>query len=315
MFIQHRRGLGRTRSAPIVLLGAMALVVAACGGSPAAMSSPTVAAAAPASPSTEASAAAPSASVATVEVGKEAWFAGFHVTFGTATASVEPGEGGDVSIAARFENTGAEDARLDATITLVSAGETAQEGMAQDIPSVPGGQTGKGTFAFRVEDSFSFEDAVLTLGRPDNQQAVIPLGGAASATTLEPTEVTAAGTGKANDLQLDVTGGELRADKPWNHDQAKKGVLVLTVAYSATFNSGFAGGFAFTAENVALKGPDGTTVGVIQDGESQSIELIGPNTTKKDLFSRFEIDDPAPGQYVFLVREGTATGEIPFTIR
>jgi hypothetical protein len=54
--------------------------------------------------------------------------------------------------------------------------------------------------------------------------------------------------------------------------------------------------------------------GAIQDGQSQSNELIGPNSTKKDLLSRFEIEDPAAGSYVLLVREGNATGEIPFTI-
>ncbi|HEU4573018.1 MAG TPA: hypothetical protein VFR93_10050, partial [Candidatus Limnocylindrales bacterium] len=112
-----------------------------------------------------------------------------------------------------------------------------------------------------------------------------------------------------------LNGGEIRADSPWKHGQQKKGSLILTVRYDASFESGFAGGFAFTAENVALKLPDGTTVGVIQDGESQSTELIGPNSTKKDLFSRFEIDDPAPGAYVLLVRSfDNAEDEIPFTI-
>ena len=44
-----------------------------------------------------------------------------------------------------------------------------------DIPSVPGGQTGKGSFVFNVEDSFTFDDAVLTIGLAGNQQAIVPL--------------------------------------------------------------------------------------------------------------------------------------------
>ena len=54
---------------------------------------------------------------------------------------------------------------------------------------------------------------------------------------------------------------------------------------------------------------------MIGDGESQSTELIRPNSTMKDLSSRFEIDDPAPGAYVLLVRSfDDAEDEIPFTI-
>ena len=314
MRIQRHQGLGRLH--PLVLTGLLALIIAACGGGAAATATPTtlLPSTAPIDPGTPSS-AAPSPTTATVEVGKEAWFAGFHVTLGTATAEIKSGKGGTVKIEAKFENTGDVDARLDATITLVSAGETATEGFDQDIPSVPGGTTGKGLFSFGVEDSFSFDDAVLTLGLPTNQQAVVPLGTSGEAVTREPVKLTVTGTGKAGDLQIDLAGAEMRADSPWKHGQQKKGSLVVTFDYSATFKSGFAGGFAFTGENVALKLPDGTTVGVVQDGRSQSIELIGPNSTKKGLFSRFEIEDPAAGSYAFLVRSfDNAVDEIEFTI-
>ena len=311
MRIRPDRGLGRLQ--PLILCGLLGVAVVACGGSAAAPVAPTTTRTSVPADAGQPSAAAASPAISTVDVGKEAWFAGFHVTFGTATAEITPGRHGTVKLETTFENTGSEDARFDATITLVSAGETASEGFDQDIPNVPGGTTGKGLFSFAVEDTFTFDDAVLTLGQPTNQQAVIPLKGG-EAVSREPVKVAATGTGKAGDLRIDLAGGELRADSPWKHGQQKKGSLVVTFDYSATFNSGFAGGFAFTGENVALKLPDGTTVGVVQDGRSQSLELIPPNATKKDLFSRFEIEDPAAGTYVFLVREGNATGEIPFTI-
>ena len=64
-----------------------------------------------------------------------------------------------------------------------------------------------------------------------------------------------------------------------------------------------------------LRLPDGTTIGAIQDGQSQSIELIPPRATVKDLYTRFEIDDPASGSYALLVRSfDNAEDEIPFTI-
>jgi hypothetical protein len=321
---QPRGRSGRTLRI-IVLGGVVALAFAACGGSAGAAATPATAAdptdaaqaadpadAQPASGGPEATDA-----VTTVEVGQEAWFAGFHLTFGTATAELRPDQGGTVTIATTFENTGEDGARLDATLDLTSAGEPATaDDFGMDIPSVPGLQTAKGTLAFRVADSFTFDDAVLTLGLASNQQAVVPLTATAGeAVTLEPVPVTLAGSGNAGDLKLDLTDAEVRADSPWKHGQQDDGSLILTVGYAATFTSGFAGGFAFTGENVALKLPDGTTVGVIQDGQSQSLELIGPKSTVKDQFSRFEIADPAAGQYALLVRSfDNAEDEIPFSL-
>jgi hypothetical protein len=184
-----------------------------------------------------------------------------------------------------------------------------------DIPSVPGGTSSDGLFAFAVDETFTFDDAVLTLGRSGNQQAIVPLTPAAGeARTLEPVEVEVSGSAQADTLALELRTGELRADQPWNHGQMEEGSFVLTLTYDATFDSDFAGGFAFTDENVALTLPDGTSVSTIQDGRSQSIELIGTASTMKDLFSRFEIDDPASGDYVLLVRSFGEEAEIPFSI-
>ena len=310
-------GFGRLRP---LALGSVLVVFAACGGGAAATSAPHETSA-PANPVVAVDenlgvSVGPAASpvVTTIDVGKEAWFAGFHVTLGTATLETKNGRG-TVKIETTLENTGEDGARLDATIRLASGGETATEGFDNDVPSVDGLASGKGLLSFRVKDTFTFDDAVLTLGLPTNQQAVLPLkGGADTTIALEPLALTLSGSGKADTLKLDVTGGEIRADQPWSHGQMKKGTLVLTVRYSATFDSGFAGGFAFTGENVGLKLPDGTTVGVIQDGLSQSVELLAPHGTKKDLLSRFEVSDPSEGTYVLIVRNGDATGEIPFTL-
>jgi hypothetical protein len=300
----------------LALAGVLALAVAACGGNAEAAADPQAAAAQAAAQEPQGTPASQESTATTVEVGQTAWFAGFKVTLGTATAEIDPGRGGDVTIEATFENTGDETASLDATLNLTSAGENALQGFGMDIPSVPGGSTGKGTFAFHVEDSFSFDDAVLTLGQPANQQAVLPLTAmAGEAVTLEPVAVTATGSGTADTLRIDLSGGEYRADQPWNHGQMKKGSFVLTLAYDASFLKEFAGGFAFTGENVALRLPDGTTVDEIQDGESQSNELIGSKSTLKDLYSRFEIEDPAAGDYALLIRSFDNTeDEIPFSI-
>jgi hypothetical protein len=296
--------------------GILALVVAACSGSaastPAVSDDASVASEAPVASSE----AVASPSTTTVQVDQSVWFAGFKVTFGEASAELAEGRGGAVTIEALFENTGSDDAAFDGTLNLASNGANALQGFGMDIPNVPGGQTGKGTLAFDVEDGFTFDDAVLTVGRAGNQQAIVPLTATAgTARTLEPVVFPLAGSGQAGDLRLDLIEGEVRADQPWSHGQMEEGTFVLTVRYDASFESDFAGGFAFAAENVALRLPDGTTVAPIADGRSQSIELIGPDSTIKDAFSRFEIEDPAAGDYVLLVRSfDEAEDEIPFTI-
>lgn len=315
------RVAARRPFATLALAGVLALTFAACGGSAAATPAPTTDAGGidPSEAAAIASMAAeaPTPTTTTVQVDKAIWFAGFKVTFGAATAELTDGSGGTVSIEATFENTGSDSATFDGTLTLASNGDIALEGFGMDIPSVPGGQTGKGTLAFSVKDGFTFDDAVLTIGRPENQQAIVPLTPTAGDVVAhEPQAFILAGSGQAGDLKLDLTGGELRADQPWSHGQLEAGKLVLSVTYDASFVSDFAGGFAFAAENVALRLPDGTVVGTIQDGNSQSIELIGPNATVKDAFSRFEVEDPAAGDYVLLVRSfDDAEDEIPFTVK
>ncbi len=314
--MRNRPDRGRGRLQLVILSGLLAAALAACGGSAAATKAPSGADPTAAPLDTEQpTATAPSAPEdVTIDVAKEAWFAGFHVTFGSATLEHKNGRG-TVRIEAMFENTGDDSARLDATISLESAGETANEAFDMDIPGVAGFGKSKGLFAFSVKDTFSFDDAVLTLGLPTNQQAIIPLkGGADAAVSLEPSQLTLSGSATAGDLKLDVTSGELRADSPWKHGQQKKGTLILTIGYNATFDSDFAGGFAFTGENVRLKLPDGSLAAAIGDGQSQSIELISAHTTKKDLLTRFEIEDPAEGTYTFVVVDGDATGEASFTI-
>lgn len=299
----------------LAIAGALAVSVAACGGTSPAAEEPVVSEAAA---SVAAESVAPQASTATtaVQVDQAIRFAGFKVSLGAATAEITEGRGGTVAIEATFENTGSDAAAFDGTLNLSSAGENATEGLGMDVPSVPGSESAKGTLAFEVADSFTFDDAVLTIGRAENQQAIVPLTPmAGTAVTREPVTVAATGDGTAGDLGLELLGGEYRADQPWSHGQMEHGSFVLTLTYDASFQSDFAGGFAFSAENVALRLPDGTTVGVIQDGKSQSIELIGPNSTVKDAFSRFAIEDPAAGDYALLVRSfDNAEDEILFTI-
>jgi hypothetical protein len=292
-----------------LVIGTIAVLVAACSGGP----GPTPTTTPGQTPvDTEPPAASPVTT--TIDVNRTVWFVGFKLEIRSATLVLGP-SGGTVTLDARFENVGESSATFDGTLVLSSA-DTSYEAddLNTDIPSVPAAGTGKGALAFRVGSDFTFDDAVLTVGLPSNNQAIIPFGSVGDLVTLEPVAVTVSGDGKAGTLQLHLNSGEIRADLPDVHSEVKAGHLVMTIMYDATFNSDFAGGFAFSAENVALRLPDGTTVGPRQDGRSQSIELLGPRTTTPDLFSRFEIDSPASGTYVLLVRNLDDEAEIEFEV-
>ena len=322
-------GLRRSLIAP-VLAGTLAIVVAACGATAPtpdpvggtvdqaaideAIDDLVGGAGIDISSTTTGDEAEPAIEPVSATLGQEAWFAGFHVTFKDLT--IEPdGRYGDLKIAATFENLGEDDGRLDATIVLKSGGQPVRESFDMDIPSVPAGESVDGTFGFSIKDDFSLDDAVLTLGSPAVQQVVVPLSASAGTpVSLEPSTLALSGSGTAGQLELKVEGGDLRADKPENHGQMESGKLALTVNYAATNHGTGAATFPFTGENVRLRLPDGTEIATISDGRSQSIEGIQASSTAQGLMSRFEIADPAAGQYTLLVKDGDATGEIPLAI-
>ena len=118
----------------------------------------------------------------------------------------------------------------------------------------------------------------------------------------------------AASLKVTLRGGLLRSDLPdwWQELGAKLEALTLT--YDVTYTGDFAGGLAFTGENVALRLPDGSVIAARRDGHSQSVELIGSRKTKKGLFSRFEIPTGLTGSFALLVRNSGTERTIKFTI-
>jgi hypothetical protein len=295
------------RGARITLIVlALTVVGFGCGGG--GTTSPSTSSA-----TSSASAASSAAEAERATVNKAFFFAGFKVTVDE--ASVDPTAGsGELSLAVKMANQGDNpQAFADITLVVTSNGNSYPAAEQQDLPEVPGKSTGKGDLVFPVDKEFNLDDAVLTVGNPANNQAVVPLGKAGKLVDLAPRSVTVAGRAVADVIQVDVDGGEIRADIPGKHKQVEKGHLALTLDFSATFNSDFSGGYAFTHDNLALRLPDGTTIGP-DDGP---IELIQPRTTLRDVQVRFIIDDPAAGQYALVAIQdvGTPTrGEFLFTI-
>lgn len=290
-----------------VVLLAIGLVMAACGGGE--PSGPTVAVDAPEAPAPVES-AAPVATVASVDVGQDFWFAGFHVTLGT--ASFDPSVG-LVTVDATFENLGSEPAVFDGTSSLAAGGSYYETSATESLPTVPGMSTGSGEFVFDVDEGFAFDDATLTFGVADINQAVVPIDPAGEPVSLEPIPFDVSGKASAGAIAVDLTDAELRADVPDEHGQIEAGHKALTIGFDVTNHGSYAGGFAFSyGLNLALELPDGTTIAA-DDGP---IELLTLGTTLPDQWVRFTIPDPAAGEYRFVLIDDTESVRkaIPFEI-
>jgi hypothetical protein len=261
----------------------------------------------------------------TVQVDQTYWHAGFKVTLGEATLT--EGDFGSLAVAieAVFENLGDEDATPDSSLVLQSGGNNYTEStFDQDIPQVPAGLSSNGLITFQVDEEFSLEDATLLVGISSNNQATVPLtAGAGDLVSLEPQEIVASGQGTAGAVTAAISGGELRADLPDQHSEMEAGKLALTVFFSVTPQAGIQlGQGVLSSENLALKLPDGTSVSVRSDGVSGVNELLQgrEGTTISDLSARFEVPEPAEGEYAFILKGKYGAGgaqvqaEVPFTV-
>ena len=249
----------------------------------------------------------PAAEEESVQVDESYWHAGFKVTLGEArlTAGGVGMLGMEIDVV--FENLSDADATPDSNLVLQSGGQNYTEStLDQEIPQVPGGLSSNGLITFQVDEAFRFDDAVLVVGLPSNNQAMVPLTpGAGEVVSLEPQEIAASGSATAGALTVTLTGVEVRADLPEKHDEEEEGKLALTVFFSAMPVAGIQIGQGVLQNgNVALKLPDGTSVAVRSDGISGVNELLQgkEGTTISDLSVRFDVPSPAAGEYALIIK-------------
>jgi hypothetical protein len=132
--------------------------------------------------------------------------------------------------------------------------------------------------------------------------------------SLQPQTATLSGSTRTTNFHVSLRAVSRRWDLPdWN-DELPVTTQAMTITYDSTYAGSFAGGIAFTADNVQLRLPDGTKVSPRPDGHSQSIELIGPGKTVKGMTSRFEIPDGLTGKFALLILDGSSVKAIPFSI-
>ncbi|MDQ3640664.1 MAG: hypothetical protein M3450_04140 [Actinomycetota bacterium] len=234
----------------------------------------------------------------TVQVSKVFWHAGFKVTVKSAALGNGRSQYGGpaapvVSIVANFENVGTDRERFDSETVLQSAGRNHfKPGDGQDLPEVPGGANQDGTMVIVVDPTFRFDDAMLVVGKVDTNQSKVPLGKAGALVAFEPRPVPLTGKLSTVSFNIDLRGGELRADDPVQHRQVPAGRLALKVNYTAALS-----GCQFINYKLSLVLPDGTTSANVDSGD------FG----KTDNFATFLVSDRPAGAYT-LKLEGEAKG-------
>ncbi len=256
----------------------------------------------------------PTSTVTTYQLGTTVWYEGLLIHFDQAKATLE--RGGTIEMMLRIENPTADTGELDGGIHLIIGTIRAEPNRNSQIPTVPANGTVDVVLTYELQDVVSADSAVIEVGTAPLHVGRVPFTPtAATPTVFQPIASTLSGTGAATDLRITLRRSELRWDLPDWSQELDQSLRVLTLIYDVTYTGSFAGGLAFTGDNVALRLPNGTVVRSRKDGHSQSIELIGSSRTKKDLLSRFEVPSGATGKFALIVRNGGTEKAIPFTIK
>ena len=252
----------------------------------------------------------------TYQLGVTAWYAGLVLHVDAATATLDE-RGGPVVVGLRLDNPGTEPAQLNGRIWLVVDGARIEPTRESRVPTVPAERSAGVSLKFELQGIDSVEDAVIEIGDAPLHVVTVPLTpNAGEANLFQPREFDFSHETPetANNVRIALKAGLLRWDLPDWLEELDADLQALTLTYDVTYVGDFAGGFAFTGDNVQLRLPDGTRVDPRADGHSQSVELIGARKTKKGLFSRFEIPAGTTGQFALMVRSGSTEKAIEFTI-
>lgn len=295
-----RRGSIGRRLGALVLLGA---TLAACLDAPVATPIPT--------PTRQPD---PTPVTTTYDLRASVWYEGLVLQVDSAVAVLDA-RGGPVEVHLRIDNAQEEPGELDGQIRLVVAGTPIEATRESVVPTVPAKGSVGVVLTYELQGIASIDEAVLEVGDEPLHVARVPMTPAAGETlAFEPITFALEGAATAGSTRVTLRSGLLRWDLPdWSQELAA-GLQALTVTYDVTYAGDFGGGLAFTGDSIGLRLPDGKEITYRADGRSQSIELIGPRKTKRNLFSRFEIPAGVPGKYAFLVRSGSTEKAITFTI-
>jgi hypothetical protein len=241
------------------------------------------------------------------------WHAGWRISLGIPHLDIGQGAGDQAQlfIPATFYNLGDKTKSFDSQLDVAAHGKHYTEpGAGQDLPQVPGKAQQAGTIAFKVDRGFGLDDAVLTVGRSDFAQAVVPLGGSGKAMSFEPLPIRVTGTVKVgNQWDFAVNGGEVRADSPESYAEAGAGYEYLRLRVSTIADVGQCGicdNFMEAENQHFLELPDATNV--TPDPGCSNFDYPGPGMIARDRIVCFQIPVPPSGNYTYFAKDQRAEG-------
>jgi hypothetical protein len=298
---------GHGRVARLAALVAGATLLAGCIDVPVASAPPTP------TPAPE-----PTPTTTTYQLGTTVWYEGLVIHVDDATATLDQ-RGGPVEVRLRIENPGDDEGELDGRIRLLVDASTpdppVEATRESKVPSIPAHGIVGALMTYELQGIDSVAKGIVLIGEDLQHVARIPLAPAGGdLVDLEPVPLAVSGAGTAGDLRLTLRSGVLRWDLPDWSEELPAGLDAVTLTYDVTYLGTFSGGFPFTGDNIRLRLPDGTVIGPRRDGHSQSIELIGARSTKRGLFSRFEIPSGTTGRFGLIVRSGNMSKTIAFDL-
>lgn|GEM_PF-2789987 len=256
----------------------------------------------------------PTPQVTVYDIGATVWYEGLVVRVDTATATLDQ-RGGPVTLTIRIENPTGDIGELNGPIRLILGSTHVDPNRDSTVPVIPPNGSMPVHLNYDLQGISSIDLASIEIGSAPDHIARVPLTPAAGAPVVfEPLPLDLSGSATAADLKITLRQGLLRWDLPDYSQELGADLQALTLSYDVTYIGSLSYGLPFTFDNVALRLPGGKVVGQRPDGHSQSLELIGPRKTKKDLFSRFEIPSGATGKFALLVRNGGIEKAISFTI-
>ena len=255
--------------------------------------------------------AAPGAGVtikpATHPINQSVWFAGFKITFGTATLHQTGAVSRKVDVDVHLDNEGPTTQTLQAPFDIDSAGEQFRlNALTTDLHGIAGKGTGTGLLSFDVDTKFSFNDAVIVVGRPSHQQATVPLGSTGKLITLEPAPLQVGGSVTSGIFKLDLTGGDIRSDSITDYVEAGTGERFLEL----TFNLSTTKSQNFSPANLMLQRPDGAGV----KPDDAPVVILDPGPAQQNQSARFTVKDPPSGSYGLVLIDDSVNPNVRSTL-
>ncbi|TCO60905.1 hypothetical protein [Actinocrispum wychmicini] len=236
------------------------------------------------------------------DIGKTVWLNGFKVTVRKVTV-----EKSTATFDLVAENLGPDPATFDGNgqMSLSSGGVNQYQVSKTDTPQVPGNAAGAGTVSFAVDNKFRLEQAVLTLGRAADQQAVVPLGDTGTLIAHHPVAVGVQAklnvTDSLDNITTTVTAAEVRADVPEKHSEAPAKKVYLRLTYDLTTVGAWT--TSYLGSNFSLTLPSGLSVVTAVS----PIDAVSGDNSRTGVYAYFLVDDPAQGSYTLTLKSEKQT--------